>query len=58
VASVFAQGRYVGAILHRGPKGYEALGEDNASHGLFPSQKEAAAVLRQRALHDCVGCGD
>jgi hypothetical protein len=57
LASVFASGRYVGAILHRGPKGYEAVGEDNASHGCFPSQKEAAAALQQVALHaPC--CGD
>jgi hypothetical protein len=27
LASVFAQGRYVGAILLRGPKGFEALGD-------------------------------
>jgi hypothetical protein len=58
MASVFAQGRYVGAILHRGPKGYEAIGEDNSSLGLFNSQKEAAALLQQRALRDCAGCGD
>jgi hypothetical protein len=51
LASVFAQGRYCGAILHRGPKGYEAIGEDNASHGCFPSQREAAAALQQMALH-------
>jgi hypothetical protein len=43
---------------HRSPKGYEAIGEDNASHGCFPSQKEAAAALQQVALHDCIGCGD
>jgi hypothetical protein len=30
MASVFAQGRYVGAILHRGPKGFEAIGETQA----------------------------
>ena len=48
MASVFAQGRYVGAILHRGPKGFEAVGEDNASHGCFPSQKEAAAAHQLR----------
>ena len=58
MASVFAQGRYVGAILHRGPKGFEAVSDDGASHGCLPSQKEAASVLQQRALHDCVGCGD
>jgi hypothetical protein len=51
LASVFAQGRYVGAILHRGCKGFEAVGEDNASHGCFPSQKEAAAALQQMAVH-------
>jgi hypothetical protein len=28
LASVFAQGRYVGAIQHRGPKGYEAVTDD------------------------------
>jgi hypothetical protein len=58
LASVFASGKYVGAILHRGPKGFEAVADDGASHGCYPSQKEAAAVLRQRALHDCDGRGD
>jgi hypothetical protein len=57
LASVFSQGRYCGAILHRGVRGYEAIGEDNASHGCFPSQKEAAVALQQLALHaPC--CGD
>jgi hypothetical protein len=51
LASVFAQGRYVGAILSRGVRGYEAIGEDNTSHGYFPSQKEAAAALQQMAAH-------
>jgi hypothetical protein len=50
MASVFAQGRYVGAILHRGPKGYEALGDGGTSHGLFLSQKEAAVALQQIAV--------
>jgi hypothetical protein len=57
LASVFSGGRYVGAILHRGPKGFEAVAESGESHGCFPSQKEAAMVLQERALHDCVGCG-
>jgi hypothetical protein len=48
LASVFSKGRFVGSILSRGPKGYEAIGENNASHGLFPSQKEAAAALQAR----------
>jgi hypothetical protein len=57
LASVFSRGRYCGAILHRGVRGYEAIGEDNASHGCFPSQKEAAVALQQLALHaPC--CGD
>jgi hypothetical protein len=48
LASVFASGRYVGAILHRGPKGFEAIGADSVtSHGLFASQREAAAALLQ-----------
>jgi hypothetical protein len=51
LASVFCGGRYCGAILHRGVKGYEAIGEDDASHGCFPSQREAAAVLQQIAVH-------
>ena len=51
LASVFSCGKYCGAILHRGPKGYEAIGEDNASHGCFPSQREAAAALQQMAVH-------
>jgi hypothetical protein len=58
LASVFAQGKFAGTLLHRGCQGYEAIDPDNASHGCYPSQKEAAAVLQQRALHDCVGCGD
>jgi hypothetical protein len=36
MASVFAQGRYVGAILHRGPKGFEAVSDDGASQGSLP----------------------
>jgi hypothetical protein len=56
LASVFAQGRYVGAILHRGCKGYEAVSEDNTSHGCFLSQREAAAALQQLAVHSlCPG---
>jgi hypothetical protein len=46
LASVFSKGKYVGAILSRGPKGYEAVSADNASHGCFPSQREAAAALQ------------
>jgi hypothetical protein len=57
LASVFACGKFVGSILHRGPKGFEAIGEDNASHGCFPSQKEAAMALQQMALH-ATCCGD
>jgi hypothetical protein len=56
LASVFSGGRYCGAILFRGVAGYEAIGEDNTSHGCYPSQREAAAVLQQRALHaSCCG---
>ena len=51
LASVFSKGRYVGAILHRGPMGYEAIGEEGTSHGCFPSQREAAAALQQMAVH-------
>ena len=51
LASVFAKGRYCGAILCRGPKGYEAIGECGESHGCFPSQREAAAALQQMAVH-------
>jgi hypothetical protein len=58
LASVFSQGRYVGAILHRGPKGFEAIGDGGTSHGLFLSQKEAAAALQQISLHDAGCCGD
>jgi hypothetical protein len=46
LASVFSGGRYVGAILHRGPKGYEAVADDGASHGCYPSQREAASTLQ------------
>jgi hypothetical protein len=56
-ASVFASGKYVGAILHRGPKGFEAAADDGASHGLFPSQKEVAVALQQIGLHASC-CGD
>ena len=48
LASVFSKGRYVGAILHRGPMGYEAVDEVGASHGCFPSQRDAAAALQAR----------
>jgi hypothetical protein len=51
LASVFSGGKYIGAILSRGVCGYEAVGEDNASHGCFPSQREAAAALQQMAVH-------
>jgi hypothetical protein len=57
LASVFASGRYVGAILHRGPKGFEAVAESGESHGCFVSQKEAAMALQQLALHPAC-CGD
>ena len=53
LASVFSKGHFVGSILHRGPKGFEAIGEDNASHGCFPSQKEAAAALQGASLAEC-----
>jgi hypothetical protein len=51
LASVFASGRYVGAILHRGPKGFEAMGEGGESHGCCSSQREAVAALQQGATH-------
>ena len=51
LTSVFSRGRYVGAILSRGVRGFEAIGKDNASHGFFNSQKEAATALQQMALH-------
>jgi hypothetical protein len=57
LASVFAQGKYCGAILSRGPKGYEAIGECGESHGCFLSQREAAAALQQLAIHE-TGPGD
>ena len=31
LASVFSKGRYAGAILHRGPKGFEAVGAKTAA---------------------------
>jgi hypothetical protein len=56
MASVFAQGRYVGAILSRGVRGFEAIDGENESHGFFNSQREAAAVLQQMAVHSsCPG---
>ena len=51
LASVFSCGKYIGAILHRGPNGFEAVSEDNTSHGYFPSQSAAAAALQQMAAH-------
>jgi hypothetical protein len=57
LASVFSRGRYCGAILCRGPKGYEAIGEEGTSHGCFVSQREAAAALQQLAVHE-TGPGD
>jgi hypothetical protein len=57
LASVFSQGRFVGSVLHRGCKGFEAVAESGESHGCFPSQKEAAAALQQIALHASC-CGD
>jgi hypothetical protein len=56
LASVFSKGHFVGSILHRGVMGYEAVSEDNTSHGCFPSQREAAAALQQMAMHSsCPG---
>jgi hypothetical protein len=58
LASVFSCGKYCGAILHRGPKGYEAIAESGESHGFFNSQKEAAAALMASrevtASHDTI----
>jgi hypothetical protein len=51
LASVFASGHFVGTVLSRGPMGFEAIGEDNASRGFFLSQREAAAALQQMAAH-------
>jgi hypothetical protein len=51
LASVFSKGRYVGAILSRGVRGYEAFTENGESHGCFPSQREAAAALQQMPMH-------
>jgi hypothetical protein len=50
LASVFAAGLYVGAILHRGPKGFEAIAADDTSHGTYPSQRDAADALQAIAL--------
>jgi hypothetical protein len=57
LASVFSRGHYCGAILSRGPKGFEAIGESGESHGCFPSQRDAAAALQQLAAHE-IGPGD
>ena len=57
LASVFAQGKYCGAILSRGPKGYEAVDDCGKSHGCFLSQKEAAAALQELSRH-ALGAGD
>jgi hypothetical protein len=51
LASVFSRGKFVGTILSRGPKGYEAIAESGESHGCFASQKEAAAALQQIASY-------
>ena len=48
LASVFAQGRYCGAILSSGPKGFEAIAESGESHGLFETQRAAANALQAR----------
>jgi hypothetical protein len=48
LASVFSKGRYVGAILHRGIQGYEAIDEEGTTRGCWPSQREAAAALQAR----------
>jgi hypothetical protein len=48
LASVFAQGKYIGAILHRGCKGFEAVAESGESHGLFETQRAAANALQAR----------
>jgi hypothetical protein len=55
LASVFSKGKYCGAILSRGPKGFEAIDEEGASHGCFPSQRDAAAALQQMAESASIG---
>jgi hypothetical protein len=55
LASVFAQGRYCGAILSRGVMGYEAIDETGKSHGCFPSQRDAAAAAALQQMAACPG---
>jgi hypothetical protein len=48
LASVFSGGRYVGAILHRGPEGFEAVADNGASHGCYPSHRCSATACAAR----------
>jgi hypothetical protein len=50
LASVFSGGRYVGAILHRGPEGFEAVADNGASHGCYPSPLFCNSVRCTTAL--------
>jgi hypothetical protein len=45
LVSIYDGQRCVGFILARGKTGFEAFVADEQSLGLFPSQKEAVAVL-------------
>jgi hypothetical protein len=59
LTSVFSRGRYVGAILSRGVRGYEAIAESGESHGFFNSQGAAAAALQEMTVHSsCPGFPD
>jgi hypothetical protein len=54
LASVFAQGHFVGTVLSRGPKGFEAIAESGESHGLFETQRAAANALQELALKEII----
>jgi hypothetical protein len=43
--SVYDGTRCLGHLLERGKTGWEAFDADDKSLGLYPSQKQAAAVL-------------
>ena len=49
LVSVYTCQVCLGFILSRGPAGFEAFSADEKSLGLFPTQREAAAVIMRGA---------
>jgi len=50
LVSVFDGRKFLGTVLPRGPKGYEALDANEESLGLFPTQADAANAICKKEL--------